>query len=104
VPAGALALPIGYPREKSHALTAAKMPAMISQVLVCGREIPSPRGKRISAAARNATASAARMYLAATVPHVKDAGAHPWEATLWHEARGMERIWSMLVLPGDSRL
>jgi hypothetical protein len=56
--------------ENNHALTVAKMTAISSQVFVCGCEIPPPRETRMSAATRNATASAARMYFAATAPHV----------------------------------
>ena len=51
-------------------LTAPKMTLMSNHVFVWGCEIPPPRDTRISAATRNATESTARMYFAATVPHV----------------------------------
>jgi hypothetical protein len=53
------------PYKKSHALTAAKMIPTSNQVRVCGWRSHPPRDRRIIAASRDATASAASMYFAA---------------------------------------
>lgn len=53
-----------HPPENNHAQTMTKMTPMSSQVRPWGR--PPGRARRTRPAARNAIASAARMYLAAT--------------------------------------
>ena len=60
----------GYVLANNHALTTAKMTLISSQAFVCGCPIPPPRDIRTSAATRNTTASAERMYFAATTPQV----------------------------------
>jgi hypothetical protein len=62
----------------NQALTRAKMMPIINQVFVCGWRIPPPRAKRMSAAARKAKESAARMYFAATESHVIFASNRCW--------------------------
>ncbi len=53
--------------QNNHALIAAKMTPISNQIFVCGPE-PRPQSARMSAAAKNATPTTARIYLAATPP------------------------------------